>query len=167
MAAERQYQTLPAKVLLVALLLSFGIWLPLFVIPPIEDVIGQQLAISHAQTALVFSAPVAMLAIVAIPGGILADRLGLKKAIGIGAVFLAAGAALRGISASYGSLMAFTLVYGIGLGVCFPNLPKLARHCSTRERSSVTVGIFTVAVLLSGALSLAITRPVIYPFTNS
>jgi len=82
-------------------------------------------------------------------------------------VLLAAGAALRAVTAGYSGLIAFTLVYGVGLGLCFPNLPKLARHCSARERSSVTVGIFTVAVLLSGALSLALARPVVYRLTGS
>jgi MFS transporter, CP family, cyanate transporter len=167
MANESQYQSLPAGVLAVAVLLAFGIWLPLFVIPPIEDIIGQALAISHTQTALAYSAPVAVLALAAIPGGILADRVGLKKTIGAGAVLLAAGAALRGVSVTFSGLLAFTLLYGLGLGLCFPNLPKLARYCSPRARSSVTVGVFTVAIILSGAISLAITRPVVYRLTGS
>ena len=167
MVNQRQYPKLPREVLAIALLLAFGVWLPIFVIPPLQDVIGQALAISHARTALTYSAPVAVLALVAIPGGILADALGLKKAIGIGAVLLGAGAALRGVSGGFTSLIIYTLLYGLGLGVCFPNLPKLARHCSTRERSNVTVGVFTLAVLLSGALALAITRPVIYRVTGS
>ncbi len=108
-----------------------------------------------------------MLAMVAIPGGFLADKIGLKKAIGIGIIVLAIGASLRNIPANFTDLLIFTLIYGIGLGICFPNLPKLARHCAPREQANVTLGIFTVAILVSGALSLSITRPFLYPITNS
>jgi MFS family permease len=86
MNSESRGRTLSGGVLAVALLLAFGLWLPLFVIPTIEDVIAAQLMISHARTALTYTTPVAVLALVAIPGGILADRVGLKKTIGVGAV---------------------------------------------------------------------------------
>ncbi len=162
-----EYYRLPARVLGIALLLAFAIWLPLLVVPPIEDIIAGQLGISHTLTALLYSAPVAVLALVAIPGGFLADKIGLKKAIGIGVVVLAIGASLRNIPANFITLLIFTLIYGIGLGICFPNLPKLARHCAPREQANVTLGIFTVAILVSGALSLSITRPLLYTITSS
>jgi MFS transporter, CP family, cyanate transporter len=158
---------MPWQVLCIALLMAFGMWMPLSVTPVVEDIIEKQLAVSHALTALLFSAPVAMLALVAIPGGFLADKIGIKKAIGAGIVILATGSALRGISTDYASLLGFTLVYGLGLGLSFPNLPKLARNCTTRDRSNITVGLFTTAILVSGALALAIIRPVIYPLTHS
>jgi len=162
-----EYYRLPRRVLAIALLLAFGIWLPLLVVPTIEDIITRQLGISHALTALLYSAPVAMLALLAIPGGLLADRIGIKKAVGIGTIFLSVGAVLRGMSTDFSTLLGFTILYGVGLGLCFPNLPKLARYCSPRERANVTLGIFTVAIVFSGALPLAITRPLIYPIAQS
>ena len=165
-AGERYYR-MPWQVLTIGLLMAFGMWLPLLVVPTVEDVIGEQLAISHTLTALLFSGPVAMLALVAIPGGLLTDKIGIKRAVGIGALVLAAGSALRGLSPNFATLMGFTLVYGLGLGLCFPNLPKLARHCTPRERSSITVGMFTVAVLVSGAVSLTTARPLLFPVTHS
>ena len=158
---------MPWQVLTIGLLMAFGMWLPLLVVPAVEDVIGQQLTISHTLTALLFSAPVAMLALVAIPGGFLTDRIGIKRAVGIGAAVLAAGSALRGVSPNFPTLMGSTLLYGLGLGLCFPNLPKLARHCTPRERSNITVGMFTVAILVSGAVSLTTARAVIYPLAHS
>ncbi len=162
-----QYYRMPGKVLGIALLMAFGMWLPLTVVPVVADIIEQQLSISHTLTALLFSAPVAMLALTAIPGGFLADKIGIKKAVGIGVVILASGSALRGLSSDFLTLLVFTLVYGIGLGLSFPNLPKLARHCTPREQSNITVGMFTSAILISGALSIATIRPVIYPITHS
>ncbi len=164
---DKQYYRIPRRVLYIALLMAFGMWLPLTVVPVIADIIQQQLKISHTLTALLFSAPVAVLALTAIPGGFLADNIGIKKAVGIGVVILASGSALRGLSSNFPTLLVFTLVYGLGLGLSFPNLPKLARHCTPRDRSNITVGMFTSAILISGALSLAIIRPIIYPVTHS
>jgi cyanate permease len=158
---------MPWQVLFIGLLMAFGEWLPLLVVPAVEDVINQQLSITHTLTGFLFSAPVAMLALVAIPGGFLADRIGIKKAVGIGAVILAVGSILRGIASNFPTLLGFTLLYGLGLGLCFPNLPKLARHCTPRERTNITFGFFTIAILFSGALALAINRTIIYPITNT
>ncbi len=99
--------------------------------------------------------------------GLLADSIGIKKAVGMGAVVLAVGSALRGISSGYPALLGFTMVYGLGLGICFPNLPKLARHCTPRARSNITLGMFSAAILASGAVSLAVARSLIYPVTHS
>lgn len=164
---EEQYHSMPRGVLAVTLLLTFGIWAPLIAIPPLESVLSSQFEISHALSGLLFSAPIAVLALTAIPAGFLADRIGLKQVIGIGAVVVALGSALRGAATSFGSLLSFDLLYGLGLGLVFPNLPKLARHCSIRERAGITIGSLTAAILLAGALALAITVPLVYSPTGS
>ncbi len=154
---------MPRKVLAITLLVAFAMWAPLLVIPPLESIIASELGLSHTQSSFAYSAPILMLAIVALPAGFLADRIGLKRTIGIGIVFVAAGAVLRGTATSFGTLIAFTLVYGLGVGLSFPNLPKLARHCSPEERVHVNTGVLMTAVMVAGALPLAITRPIVYP----
>jgi MFS transporter, CP family, cyanate transporter len=163
---EEEYK-IPPKVFAIGLLLAFGIFMPLFVIPPLEDVISLQMAISHAQSSLLLTLPVAVLALVAIPSGFLADTIGLKKSIGIGASIVTLGSAFRGISSAYPIVVLFTLIYGLGLGLCFPNIPKLARHCSSKDRSLFLVSLFTAGILASGAVVLSITRPVLFPLTHS
>jgi CP family cyanate transporter-like MFS transporter len=158
---------MPTRVLVIGLLLAFGIFMPLFVVPPLEDVIRQQMAISHAQAALLYSLPVAMLALLAIPGGFLADTIGLKKSVGLGALIVTIGSALRAVSSDYSVVLAFTLLYGVGLALCFPNIPKLARNCSSRQRSHFTVSLLIAGILASGGLILTIARPVMYPVTGT
>jgi CP family cyanate transporter-like MFS transporter len=160
-------ERVPKGVLAIASLLAFGIFMPLLVVPPLEDVISQQMAISHAQAALLYTLPVAMLALLAIPAGFLADTIGLKKSIGLGALIVTVGSALRAISSEYPVVLIFTALYGIGLALSFPNVPKLARHCSSRERSHFTVSLLTAGILASGGLILAIARPVMYPLTGT
>ena len=158
---------MPRGVLAIATLMAFAIWAPLLAVPPVESVLADELRVSHALTSLLFTGPIFMLALIAIPAGFLADRFGIRRVIGAGAVLVAAGSALRGVAPNYAVLLLFTLLYGGGLGLAFPNLPKLARHCGARQRAYITIGVFTASILASGAFALLLTRPFIYPLTDS
>lgn len=159
---------LPWKTLTIAIFLNFFIWAYLFITPAVETILASNLQISHFQTGLLFSAPILMIALVAIPAGITADRIGLKKTMGIGAVVACVGAVLRGSALTYPSLLLFSVIFGIGMGFTFANLPKLARSCSSVEQTSSVMGIINGFGVLAGiGLALAITVPIIYTLTNS
>jgi len=85
---------IPWNIIIIAIVLNFCTWAFLFVTPPMGTILSANLHISHFQTSLLFSAPILMIAIVAIPAGIIADRIGLKRAIGIGAIVACIGAVL-------------------------------------------------------------------------
>ncbi|KKK94175.1 hypothetical protein LCGC14_2685510, partial [marine sediment metagenome] len=59
-----------------------------------EHIIKEEFLLSHEQMGLLFSLPIIMLAALAIPGGLLADRIGIRKAAGIGAIVMVAGSLL-------------------------------------------------------------------------
>lgn len=159
---------LPWKTLSIAIVLNFFIWAYLFITPAMETVLAANLHISHFQTSLLFTAPILMIALVAIPAGITADRIGLKKTMGIGAIVACIGALLRGTAPDYSSLLLFSVIFGIGMGLTFANLPKLARSCSSVEQTSSVMGFVNGFGVLAGiGLALAITVPIIYSFTNS
>jgi MFS transporter, CP family, cyanate transporter len=154
--------------LTIAVFLTFSIWAPLFAIPPMETILTKNFSISHFQVGLLFSGPVIMLALVAIPAGIIADKIGIKRAIGIGAILALIGAVLRGTATSYLSLFFFSLVLGLGLGFSFTNLPKLARALSLPRQTTLIMGILNGGGVMAGiGVALAITVPLIYPLTNS
>ncbi|GAG96392.1 unnamed protein product, partial [marine sediment metagenome] len=81
-----------------------------------------------------------MLVALGIPGGFLADRIGVRKAAGIGIIIIAVGTILRGTATSASSLLAFTFIYGIGIGLSFPNLPKLISGWVPREKAGIATG---------------------------
>jgi cyanate permease len=132
-----------------------------------EHVLKAELHLTHVQTSLLFTAPILMLAAVAIPAGLITDRIGVRKAAGIGAIIIAVGTILRGTATNSSSLLAFTFLYGVGLGWSFPNLPKLVSAWVPREKAGVATGIFTSGILIGGSLALAITMPVVFPITNT
>lgn len=159
---------IPGNIIIIAIILNFCTWAFLFVTPPMGTILSADLHISHFQTSLLFSAPILMIAIVAIPAGIIADKIGLKRTIGIGAIIACIGAVLRGTASTYSGLLIFSLIFGFGMGWTFANLPKLARSCSSSQQTSFVMGIINGFGLLAGiGTALAITVPLIYPLTNS
>lgn len=158
---------MPWTILGSASLLGFAMFSPMFCVPPMEHILKEELLLTHAQTSLLFSAPILMLAAVAIPAGLIADRIGVRKAASIGAIIIAVGTILRGTASDASSLLAFSFVYGVGLGWSFPSLPKLVSSWIPHEKAGVATGIFTAGLLIGVALPLAITMPLVFPLTNT
>ena len=158
---------LPRVMLGMASLLGFAIMSPMFCVPPMQHILKEELLLTHAQTSLLFTAPILMLVALAIPGGIIADRIGFRKAAGIGIIIVAVGAMLRSLATDAPSLLAFTFIYGIGIGLSFPNLSKLVSSWVPQEKAGVATGIFTAGLVGGPALALASTIPIVFPITNT
>ncbi len=150
-----------------AWLLGFAMFAPLLSIPPIEHIIRKELLWSHAQAGLLFSLPFIVLAVIAIPSGLLADRIGIRKAAGIGAILLAVGSLLRAVSIDPVPLFGFTALHGVGLALVYPNLPKLVDAVVSREKVGLVTGVYTTGMVTGATLPLAITLPLVYPVTNT
>jgi len=111
---------MPRTVIVCALLVGVAMWAPIYCVPPMETLLKEQLLLTHTQTSLLLSVPVLMLVATAIPAGVISDRIGIKKAIGIGLIAMATGALLRGTASDFSSLLGFTFIYGFGFGWTFP-----------------------------------------------
>ncbi len=150
-----------------AWLIGFAMFCPILCIPPIAFIIKQDLRVSHAAVGLLFSLPVTVLVVLALPSGFLADRLGTKRAVGIGAAVMAAGSLMRGVSGSYATLLAWTSLYGIGFSIIYPNLPKLVGIWFPREKVGLATGVYTTGITTGAGISLAITLPLVFPLAGS
>ena len=158
---------MPRRILLSTFLVGFAATAPTFCVPPMEHILKEQLFLTHTQTSLLFVAPILMLAAIAIPAGLVAARIGVKKATGIGLIVMAIGAIMRGTATDSQSLLAFTFVYGFGGGWILPNLPKIVRTFVQRDKATVVTGVISSGLPLGMALGLALTMSVIWPVTNS
>lgn len=158
---------MPRRILLSTFLVGFAATAPTFCVPPMEHILKEQLFLTHTQTSLLFVAPILMLAAVAIPAGLVADRIGIKKATGIGLIVMAIGAIMRGTATDFQSLLVFTFIYGVGAGWILPNLPKIVSTFVRRDKAIVVTGVISLGIPIGMALGLAITMPVIWPITNS
>ena len=166
MQQEESYR-MPWGILASAWLLGFAMYAPMFCVSPMAHILKEELLLTHTQTGLLFSAPIIMIVALAIPAGIVADRIGVRKAIGIGVILLAVGAMLRGTATDATSLLAFTFIYGAGFGWCYPNLAKLVSGGVPQQRAGMAMGIISTGILSGCALPLAITMSTIFPITNT
>ena len=158
---------MPRTVIFCALLAGVAMWAPIFCVPPMEPLLKEQLLLTHTQTGLLLSVPVLMLVATAIPAGIVSDRIGIRKATGIGLIVMATGALLRGTASDFTNLLGFTFIYGFGFGWTFPNLPKLVSTYVGKEKANVAMGIVNSGFPIGTALGLALTIPVVLPIAET
>lgn len=158
---------MPHLVLISAMLLAIAMWAPLLCVPPMEYILKEQLQITHAQTSLLYSIPLWMVGVVALPAGLIADRIGFRKAGGIGAILIAVGSLLRCTTTDVSALLAFTFIYGVGFGFAFASLPKMISAWVPREKAGIATGVYSAGIFIGQALALALTIPFVFPLTNS
>jgi CP family cyanate transporter-like MFS transporter len=147
--------------------LGFAIFSRILCLPPIGNVLKTTLSITHSKVGLIFSLPVAILAATAIPSGLFGDRVGPRRAVGIGMIVLAAGSFASGTASDFRSLFVYTCIFGIGFSMVFSSLPKLMGLWVPADKVGLATGIYTTGISIGGAVSLGITLPVIFPLTNS
>jgi cyanate permease len=166
MHESRDSQT-PWVIIVNTCLMAFAGWAPTYCVPPMEYIIKEEFLLTHAQASLVFAGPILMVAVVGLPGGLIADRIGARRVIGVGAIIMMIGTILRGTATSASSLMAFTFIYGAGLGLSFPNLPKILSGWVSRQKIGLASGMYSSAMLAGEALAVAVTIPLVFPITYS
>lgn len=158
---------MPWAILGISWLMAFAMMAPIYCVPPMEHILKEELLLNHTQTILLYAAPLIMIVAAAIPGGFIADKIGIKRSAGISIIIVVIGTVLRGMATTPSSLLAFTFIYGAGLGLSFPNLQKLVSIWVPREKAGIGTGIFATGILTATALPLAITMPLIFPITNN
>lgn len=146
-----------------AWILVFFAYASVLCVSPILGRIIPALELTHTQAGILYSAPIITLAALAIPGGILADKIGVRKTAGIGATILGISAFLRGVPADFPILFMLNLMVGVGWGLEFPNLPKLVGSWFPSRSVGTATGMYSTGVFVGGALALAITIPLILP----
>ena len=114
-----------------------------------------------------FSAPALMVVAMSIPAGIVADKIGVRRAVGIGLVVMVAGAVTRGMVNSYAGLLASMFIFGGGFAWTFTNLPKIVSTFAGKAKAVVTMGLVNSGMPVGTALGMALTIPVILPITRS
>jgi len=132
-----------------------------------ESILKEALSLSHGQVGLMFSAPALMVVAMSIPAGIVADKIGVRSAVGIGLVVMAAGAVTRGMVNSYAGLLASMFIFGGGFAWTFTNLPKIVSTFAGRAKAVVTMGLVNSGMPVGTALGMALTVPIILPITRS
>lgn len=150
-----------------AWMLGFAMFSRILCFPPIDNIVQEALSLSHSEIGLFFSLPVAILAFTAIPSGRFSDRVGPRRAVGIGAIVMTLGSLTSSVASGFWTLFLSTCLFGLGFSMAFTGLPKLVGIWFPQDRVGQATGIYVTGIAVGVAIALGITRPVIFPITNS
>lgn len=117
------------------------------------------LALSFAQASILVSAPTLLMGLMAVPGGAMADRWGAARVIALGLLLVAVGGGLRAAAPTYALILAITIVFGAGIGIGQPPLPRLMRAWFP-GRLGVTTGVYASGLVSGSIIGAALSSPV-------
>lgn len=140
--------------------------LTVLAIPPIIPLLHADLHLSETGIGWLSSLPPMLFALAAVPGSLLIARLGAIRALLVGLVLNAIGAAARGVVADVAFLFASTIVMAAGVSVMQPALPPLVRAWFP-HRIGFATAVYTNGLLLGEILVVALTIPLVLPLLGN
>ncbi len=141
----------------------FAIGIPWTVMPVLFSTAAGELGLSLAEIGLLWSMLPVGAALVAVPGGMLGDRIGFTKSIGIGCLAVAIANGLRGLSGNLSILTISMFLTGASVALIFPNLQRIAALFFPRRQLGLATGISISGFAVGGVLSTALSATVVMP----
>lgn len=145
----------PAVVLILSWLVAFSLRSGFVGLGPALPALTVDLGLSFAQASALVSAPTLLMGLLAVPGGALTDRWGPARVIALGLVLVALGGGLRAASPGFAVILVISVVFGIGIGISQPPLPRLMRTWFPR-RIGVTTGIYASGIVCGAIFGSAV-----------
>ena len=96
-------------------------------VSPLLPVLIVEFRLDHWMGGFLYTLPVLMVALFSYPLGLVSDRVGLDVALGCGAMLAVLSSLIRSFTTSYPMLGVSTAIFGLGLAMCFINLPRLVK----------------------------------------
>lgn len=157
----------PTIVLAASFLLGFFALDSILVVSPMLPLIKNDFALSFAEVGLLFSVPFLAFVPASFFAGALSDKLGVKKAAGIGAIFLVIGGPTRALVLDFTGLVVFTTFLGVAYAFLLPSLPKMVSGWFTAKSVGRATGIYMNGLFLGAAFGIAATMPILFPLGGS
>ncbi|MEK7282118.1 MAG: MFS transporter [Chloroflexota bacterium] len=106
-----------------------------------------------------------VVAVFAVPAGMLASKIGLRKTFAIGAFLMAAGLATPWAT-SFPLFLATRLLFAIGTAMTFPLLGGISMQWFRRKEVPMVNGINVAANTMGNALAFSLSVPLAQAFSN-
>lgn len=140
----------PVIVLFLSWLVAFNLRSGFVGLGPALPDLTRDLGLTFAQSSILVSVPTLLMGLLAVPGGLLADRWGAVRAIALGTTLVAIGGGARALTLNYWVMATITVLFGAGIGLAQPSLPRLMRARFPR-RLGLTTGVYASG-LVCGAI---------------
>lgn len=157
--SESAYPTKRWVILGIAWGCFFSVAMAWYVMPTLQPEILNLYGVTDIQFRTALTLPFLVAGVLSIPGGILADRIGIRRAATLGIGIAGIGFLLRSQVGGFWSLLVPMLLVGVGMGLTMPNLPKLVSVWFPDDETGLATGIYNTGLM--GGLSTGL---VIAPF---
>ena len=144
-------------------LMLFSLGVSWFCITPMEDKLG----VTYAQFGFLVALVPLALVILCIPGGLLADRFGVRRTVLIGGLIMGVFGLLRGFATNFPMLATTMFLCGAGYAIAYPNLPKVTGLWFPYKKCALASGVMFTGMEVGMASSFILTPAVLLPLTGS
>jgi len=154
-------------ILALAWLVYFAFGLILSSIPPLVNIIAQDLALTYSEMGVILGSVILMYIPLAVPAGVGIDRFGEKKAIALGLLLVSASAILRSFVFSFETLFLVVFLFGFGGPTISVGLAKVVASSFEGRERGIASGIYMTGIVVGSASALAFTNSLILPMVGT
>jgi cyanate permease len=154
--------------------MAFVTWLMLFSLgtswfcfPPMIATMMADLGLSLEQAGFLVALVPLALVLLCIPGGLFADRFGVRPAVLIGGVIMGVFGLLRGFATNFLTLATTMFLCGVGYSIAYPNLPKVTGLWFSYKEYAMASGVMFTGMEVGIASSFILVPAVLLPVTGS
>lgn len=146
-------------------LVAFNLRTGLIGVGPILPDVTDDLHLTHTQSSLLVALPTALMGLSALPGGRLVDRFGARAILTTGLAMVAIAGSLRAAANIFPILVLMTAIFGIGIGIAQPGLPRLGLALFPKNAGLAT-GVYAGG-FFSGSVVASFLTPVLLTLSDS
>ncbi len=151
--SDNEYPTYRWAVLAALIAIIFVYMSSLYIYPPLQYTIQDIFGITEGQYGWIFTAHTLAQIVLIIPIGLIIDKIGVRKSIGILSSIGVIGLFMRTIPMGFAWLFLAQVIFGIGMASLFLVGPKLIHTWFPPREMGMSTGLFSVGTM--GAITLA------------
>ncbi len=134
--------------------------------PPFFTTIAAELQLTSTQVGMAWGMIGLGALLFSIFGGLISDRIGVRWTGFLGLLIMALGGAMRGYANTYWELLIAMLLFGVGMGIAGPNLPRALSQWFPPDRRGMANGVSVAGAAFGAALAMAISASIIGPLVG-
>ncbi len=150
--------------ILAALTLTFTVAMQQICMSVLFKEISEELGLSLVQIGLVWGTPAFSGFLIVIIGGLLSDRYGARRVIGVACIVAGIAGALRGTAGGFASLLLFTFLMGLAIWVIPPSAFKNNAAWFSGRRLVIANGVLSTGMGFGFTLGSLVSATILSPF---
>jgi MFS family permease len=148
-------------------LMMFSLGASWFCFTPMQLILMDDLSLDFGQVGLIIGLVPLSLVLLCIPGGLVADRFGVRKTVLMGGISLGVFGLLRGFATNFTTLALTTFLCGVGYSIAYPNLPKITGIWFPPREYAIASGAMFTGMEVGMALPFILVPTVLLPWVGS